>query len=62
MPERLLFKSIFLHIQGLNYGKGVHELEDHVGHETLSSNLLPKLGFIKIIPFASFSNCLLKNV
>jgi hypothetical protein len=25
-----LFESILLHIQGLNFGKGVYELEDHV--------------------------------
>jgi hypothetical protein len=30
VPKPILFKSIFLHIQGLNYGKGVYELEDHV--------------------------------
>jgi len=26
-----LFENILLHIQGLNFGKGIYELEDHVG-------------------------------
>jgi hypothetical protein len=47
VTKHLLFKSIILHIQGLNYGENVYELEDHVGHEALNSNLLPKLGLIK---------------
>ncbi len=43
----MLLKSIFLHIQGLNYGKGIYELEDHVGQKALNSNLLLKLGLVK---------------
>jgi hypothetical protein len=35
-----LLESIFIHIQRLNFGKGVYELEDHVGQEALSLNLL----------------------
>jgi hypothetical protein len=45
--KRLLFDSILLHVQGLNCGKGVYELEDNVGQEALSLNLMPKLGLIK---------------
>jgi hypothetical protein len=38
-----LLKNIHLHIQELNYGKGIYELEDCVGEEAcLSSNLPPK--------------------
>ncbi len=47
MPKCELLGSIFLHIQMLNCGEGVYELEDRVGEETLSSNLPPKLGPIK---------------
>jgi hypothetical protein len=39
VPKRKVFKNIPLHVQGLNYGKGVYELEDRVGEEALSSNL-----------------------
>jgi len=60
--KRLLFKSILFHIQGLNYGEGVYELEDHVRQRALSLNLLPKLGFVKKILHAHFSNRLLRNV
>jgi hypothetical protein len=42
--EHELFKSILLHVQGLNYGEGIYELENHVGEETLNSNLPLKLG------------------
>ncbi len=45
--ERLLLESIILHVQGLNYGEKVYELEDHVGQKALSLNSLPKLGFVK---------------
>ncbi len=31
VPKHILFKSIILHVQGLNYEKGIDELEDHVG-------------------------------
>jgi hypothetical protein len=47
MLKCLLLDSILLHAQGLNCGKGVYELEDNVGQEALSSNLMQKLGFIK---------------
>jgi hypothetical protein len=47
LPKYMLLKSIFLHIQGLNYGKGIYELEDHVGQKALNSNLLLKLGLVK---------------
>ncbi len=60
MPKYMLF--VFLHIQGLNYGKGVYELEDHVGQEALSLNLLPKFGLIKKMPPTCFPNHFLKNV
>jgi hypothetical protein len=46
-----LLKSIFLHVQTLNYGEGVYELEDRVGEEALNSNLPPKLGPIKKLFF-----------
>jgi hypothetical protein len=26
-----VFESILLHVQGFNFGKGVYELENHVG-------------------------------
>jgi hypothetical protein len=29
--KHMLFKNILLHLQGLNYGENVYELEDHVG-------------------------------
>jgi hypothetical protein len=35
-----LFENILLHIQGLNFGKGIYELGDHVGRKALSLNLL----------------------
>jgi hypothetical protein len=38
----------------LNCGKGVYELEDHVGEEALNSNLPPKLGPIKKMPLQVF--------
>ncbi len=56
-----LFDSIPLHVQGLNCGEGVYELEDHVGEEALSSNLPLELRPIKIIPLVDFLNRLLKN-
>ncbi len=42
MLEHVLLKSIFLHVQGLNCGECVYELE-----EALNLNLLLKLGPIK---------------
>jgi hypothetical protein len=62
VPKCVLFENIFLHIQGLNCGKCVYELEDHVGQEALSLNLLPKLRLVKKIPHTCFPNHLLKNV
>jgi hypothetical protein len=56
-----LFKSIPLHIQELNYEKNAYELKDHVGEETLSSILLPKVGLTKRTFLASFPSRLLKN-
>jgi len=55
VQEHKLFKNIPLHVQGLNYGEGVYELEDHVGEETLSSNLLLELGSVKRIIRVSLS-------
>jgi hypothetical protein len=51
----MVFKNIPLHVQGLNCGEGVYELEDHVGEETLSSNLLLELGSVKRIIRVSLS-------
>jgi hypothetical protein len=45
--EHVLFKIILLRIQGLHCGEGIFDLEDHVEQEALSSNLLPKIGFVK---------------
>ncbi len=62
MPKHMLLESIFLHVQGLNYKESVYELEDHVGQEALSSNLLLNLGLVKKIPSIGFLNHVLKNV
>jgi hypothetical protein len=43
-----------LHIQKLNCGKNVYELEDLVGEELLSLNLSPKLGIIGKILLQGF--------
>jgi hypothetical protein len=61
VPKHELFESIPLHVQGLNYGKGIYELEDCVGEEALSLNLMLKLGPIKKFPLTSFPNLLLEN-
>jgi hypothetical protein len=55
VQEHKLFKSIPLHVQGLNCGEGVYELEDHVEKKALSSNLLLELGSVKRITHVSFS-------
>jgi hypothetical protein len=55
VQKHKLFKNIPLHVQGLNCGESVYELEDHVGEEALSSNLLLELGSIKIINRVGFS-------
>jgi len=60
--EHVLLKIILLHIQGLHCGEGIFDMEDHVGQEALSSNLLPKLEFVKKYPPTSFPNHLLKIV
>jgi hypothetical protein len=44
-----------------NYEKGIYELKNEVGEETLNSNLPPKPRFVKKILLASFSSHLLKN-
>jgi hypothetical protein len=54
-------KSIPLHIQGLNYGANIYELEDNVGEKGWSLNWPTKLGHAKNIPLANFLNRLLKN-
>jgi hypothetical protein len=59
--EHKLLKILPLHIQGLNYAKGIYELEDHVEEEALSSNLLSKFRPIKKIPFVGFPNRMLEN-
>jgi hypothetical protein len=53
VPKCELFKSIPLHVQGLNYGEGVYELEDYVEEETLNSNL-PKAWTHKKNSFCKF--------
>ncbi len=44
MLECELFKNIPSHVQKLNNKENVYELENHIGEEVLSFNLLPKLG------------------
>jgi hypothetical protein len=62
VPKCKLLENIILHIQELNYGKGVYELEGHVGEEALNLDLLPKLGLSKKTLPTSFPSCLLKSV
>jgi hypothetical protein len=45
--EHKLFENIPLHVQELNCGKDIYELEDCVGEEELNSNLLLELMFVK---------------
>jgi hypothetical protein len=59
VQEHKLFQSIPLHVQRLNYGEGIYELEDHVNEEALSSKLPLELGFIIFFPHASFLNHML---
>ncbi len=40
-------QDVLLHIQGLHCGEGIFYLEDHVGQEALSSNLLPNIRFVR---------------
>jgi hypothetical protein len=47
VPKCVLFENIIMHIQGLKCGKGVYDMEDHVGQEAFSSNLLPKFGLVR---------------
>jgi hypothetical protein len=42
-----LHENTLLHVQKLNYAKGVYELKNHVGKEAMNLNLLPKLGHVK---------------
>jgi hypothetical protein len=42
VPKCKLLKNIPLHVQELNCGDDVYELEDRVKEEALSSNLLAK--------------------
>jgi hypothetical protein len=61
VQEKMVLKfklpeSIPQHVQGLNYGEGIYESEDHVGEEALSSNLLPRLGLVKKFLPAGFPN------
>jgi hypothetical protein len=60
--KRKLLENIPLHTQEQKCGTNIYELEDHVGEEGLSSNLMLKLGFAKKNPFASFLSYLLKNI
>ncbi len=62
MVPKGMLKNIFLHIQKLYCGEGVYELEDHVGQETLNSNLMLMLGLVNIIHPTSFFNCMLASV
>jgi hypothetical protein len=55
MLEHELLENILLHIQKLNYRKGIYELENHVGEKTLNSNLPPKLGPAKKFLLQVFS-------
>jgi len=58
--EHVMFKIILLHIQGLHCKEGIFDLEDHVGQEALSFQLVAKDWVCKKIPFTSFPNHLLK--
>jgi hypothetical protein len=62
VPKHKLFKSIPLHVQKLNCGVSVYELEDHVGEKTLNLQLPPKLGLTKKTPLIGFPSCLLENI
>jgi hypothetical protein len=61
VPKHDLFRNISLHIRKLKYEKNIYELEKHVGKETLSLNLSPKLRLAKITPLASFLNHFIKS-
>jgi hypothetical protein len=50
-----------LHIEKLNYEKGIYEMGDHVGEKALNLNLPPKLRLAKKNPPTIFPNRLLKN-
>jgi hypothetical protein len=61
MPKCELFKSTPLHVQKLNYKKGIYELDDHVGEKALRSCLRLKFRPTKKTPPTSFPNCLLES-
>jgi hypothetical protein len=61
VPKHELLESILLHAQGLNYGGGVCELEDHVGENKLSLNWLTKLGPTQKTLLTSFPSHLLES-
>jgi hypothetical protein len=53
VPKFEMHENSPLHIQELNCGKNVHELEDLAKEELLGLNLPPNLGLVKKIPFTS---------
>ncbi len=55
-------KNIPWHVQGLNYGEGIYELEDHVGEEASSLNFVAKAWARKTILHVGFSNHPLENI
>jgi hypothetical protein len=61
-----LLESIPLHIQKLNYVKGIYELENHVGEEVLSLDLPPNPNpnpkLVKTILPIGFPSRLLESV
>jgi len=61
MPKCELLNNTSLHVQKLNYRKGIYELDDHVGEKTLSLDLLLKFRLAKKPHPTSFSNCLLES-
>jgi hypothetical protein len=47
VPKHELLENIMLHVQALNYGEYVYELENRVEEKALSLNLTLELGPIK---------------
>jgi hypothetical protein len=64
MPKHELFENIPLHVQKLNYRKGILKLKDCVGEYTLSLDLSPKLGLPKktYTSFLKSYLCMIKGV
>jgi hypothetical protein len=62
VPKCTLLESIPLHVQKLNCGVNVYELEDHVGEKTLNLLLPPKLGLAIKTPIVGFPRFMLKNI